>query len=1266
MKRFADLLLKENVQQAQAYLRQNNLPEDDYLFSVIKDRCQGKEGYIGWLTKVAHEDLKPKAHNNGEVIRWVEGILKKISENPNVIELMDKPVVDHDSLEKFEDDYEQSILKYKAKNIYNQFPRAQKDLISINSKDVISLLSKLYDDKNNNAFIRKISSYKTKDELVKGLERFIYGNSNTDFDSILDELDKIGSPILYADENRNIIVTRILTSKQCNVIGSKTSWCIVGSEGTFNGYIHPSIYGKQYAIYLTNLPATNDNRLIGATFNINGFNTAHNVTDGYVSYNKLKDILEKRGFDIDKLKVTKKEIEKDGIDDVMVSVLRKVGFTDDEILKKKKRYKDKDLEEFTKEIIDEYDLLNKIEINGYNIGKLNLTKEDIIKYVDRIVPKSLNIWNLIESYKFNSKDFKDNIDKLILTFDDHSKTVYEKYLSKDKIESVHDLEFGSKWKDYKDPERYSPEKTLFLMDWYGITPDDFSLSELTDVLEDVSTWSIDTTYNKLKDLGYFKDDSVNTVYKFFKNITKGHHTSDEDSLFHGLFKLGYDVSDLVINYYLKKDEDGNYGRAMGVFGGKSEPMDKVFGYSTERRTREKVKEMLKDHPDELEKIIYYDDINEFYKYTLNTAEHTWNRDRDKPSPEKWLEVYGEPNVDLNWAELSGRYKRECLMSYIILMAYNNKVDDLYKLKGINWEAGKSDRGVFGTSLFGYLSELITDIDITNGSATYKLEPKLDQDQRLKLYNWQINFVYPQIEDKDDFEQDLQLVYLIYDRNALNQLIEKIKKYNVVTKTIEIFRPLFDYLLEPRYNKTFFYEQKRFDRILDLKYYLNQILGNYDDFTDKEIEKLEYVLVKNAHYTSDLESFNKSNEIVNEFIDKKRKTPKGTIGTIIGQRKVMAESKVMNFYNFVIEKVQVDFFEKNPDFYLSKNKKDIQTEKERDKEYHKDDEQYNKTLKGVNYKDIKLELNVDRKEYQVVSPEELKDQYTVYIGYDDKIIPYVKHPSEYNYKFILASIMSINKTTMEVDNIEKSMINPMFKEIGDYYALCYMSGYGYSLFLTKDRNDFKEKLTEIRKDEYKKIIYTNFKTKGKELTDYEQIQVNKAKNLLKEISYEDIKFKPSHGGRAYDVILPDGLVLNGFFMKEGVHGSKVYFGHLKNRFHVAAGLREEFKGIGLGYKIYKAFLKHNGYYVSDEQTSTGARKMYYNLLKDDDVLHVIDQYGETKGDSFSKDSQKVLLVWKDHPKIEKLMRIVRKHELRNKRKYKYDKDLLKYIENVKEN
>jgi hypothetical protein len=372
--------------------------------------------------------------------------------------------------------------------------------------------------------------------------------------------------------------------------------------------------------------------------------------------------------------------------------------------------------------------------------------------------------------------------------------------------------------------------------------------------------------------------------------------------------------------------------------------------------------------------------------------------------------------------------------------------------------------------------------------------------------------------------------------------------------------------------------------------------------------------------------------------------------------------INNFNKFVREKIQVDYFEKNPDFYLSKNKKEIEEEREEQKEFQISIEKYANKLKKLDINDIKFEFNDG--EYKAVSPSFLTPNFAFYKTHiDDGFTFRTNKHTEYNYKIILSFIKYLKKPTLSIQGFSKDIINPLFKELDEYYAAFILS-WSPILFLTKDVKVYKDEIKEQKKNQ-SKILYTNYKTKGKELTDYETIQINKLRNKLKNISYEDISFKPDEDDRYYKVLI-NGEILHGItFIKEGKMGSnKVYFGHLKNRFHVSGGLREELKGIGLGYKIYKAFLKYNGYFVSDEQTSTGARKMYYNLLKDDDVLHVIDREVEEKGNIYGIDTEKVLLVWKDHPKLEKLMRIVRKHELKNNRKYKYDKELLKYIEDVK--
>jgi len=63
--------------------------------------------------------------------------------------------------------------------------------------------------------------------------------------------------------------------------------------------------------------------------------------------------------------------------------------------------------------------------------------------------------------------------------------------------------------------------------------------------------------------------------------------------------------------------------------------------------------------------------------------------------------------------------------------------------------------------------------------------------------------------------------------------------------------------------------------------------------------------------------------------------------------------------------------------------------------------------------------------------------------------------------------------------------------------------------------------------------------------------------------------------------------------------------------------------------------------------------------------VIDKGKKTRDEytEFYNDTAKIMLIWKDYPKTEQLVKIVRTYELRNGRKYIYDKNLLLYIKNI---
>jgi len=1295
---------------------------------------------------------------------------------------------------------------------------------------------------------------------------------------------------------------------------------------------------------------------------------------------------------------SKDDIDLSKFDDYNVDSLLDVGFTQKEILQNKKRFREAEVVHFSKDLIDKYDLLNKVELRGETLlnDGFGITKEDILKndnIINRLIPKTLDLIKFMEKFDFDRKYIQDNIDRLLPKFDENSEYLYNNHLNKKDTElnSVYsDLSFGSRYSNYGDKDAYNLEKTLFILDWYNITPGKVTLDDISDAFDNVSSWDVDKIFNSLNKKEYFKNKSTREIYNFFDKLIRSNYGFEQISLLYNLYNLGVkNVDDLLISFFLEKDESGNYIRNKS---NTSVLLDNIFKGSSKRNNRKAIEEILSSkHKNEYEKIVYYDNINEFYKHTLATVEYTWGGDRDKPTIQQWVQNYGLPNVELNWKEVKGRYKYEALLSYIILMTYTNNVDKLYKIKGINWnEDGNQHRSWADNTILGDLSSVITNSHITNGRATYNIENDLTDVQRKLLYDWVMEDIVPNLDE--EHQQDLQLLYLIWDRKKLENLIDRIRKYYGRKKksSMNALRPLIEYLSQNRYNDTMYNKDR--ERLADLKYYLEYYLKNYKTLTQSQISTLEYILndedvietVKDVFnrflkenkvvnfkqfesirdemkpktkeeiekivgdlpkdykqvdpkyannssarggvdtsydtlvklfgepnkpvwsyktvfewnlinnegrffriydwkvldyiyddisadgddmtnkevtqivrdYIKEQESFHwvigshdydgvkylknyiiynslneslrdkmegkseedvlktierlepkekllqlkrydmvhlidddeildaiKDDDILNKYnflisINKEelinikdvkkeinkygfnilglKLTEKGNFGQIltaiyiskddkyyyIGELrelggatyysypneikygtpnitltkkltelplkykseilgtlkaekefgglmdepishmdmllKKLDEKFITSFNKYLNEKIQVDYFEKNPDFYLSKNVEDIKKEKENRKE---EEEEVNiketkQELKKINYKDIIFDYNDQWKEYSIANPPSLVGKYSFRTGHPNEYTlgTDMRIETPYHYKLYLALINNIGNKSDEIifSPFGKELITPLFKELGDYFAVCHSSSYHTTLYLTTNYQKYKRKIKEL-KEKNLKIIYTNYKTKGKDFMDIDAVTRTKVRNKLKNISYDDIYFTTTNNGKTYGVNFKNEalekinkltpFLSKDFFQSEGnMYPGKMYFGHLRNRYHIG-GLPLELQGIGFGYKIYKAFLKHNGYFVSDEQTSTGARKMYYNLLKDDDVLHVIDRSGKFTGQKLGSDSEKVLLIWKDYPKIEKLINIIRKTELENNRTYKYDKDLMKYVRNV---
>jgi hypothetical protein len=986
----------ENVEQAKSYLKSKNILEDDKIYKEIRRLLNGKDGYVGWLTKLTYDNIRPNYNNENQVIAEVERIVDNIIKNPNILDNLSKSLIKYDNYEKLLDDCEIALRKYKSKRIYNEFPSEQKRLIDINDNNIINLLSKLYDDDSKKIFLTKISAYKDKKSLITSIERFVSDKTDNDFNKKVNYLQKNGLEIIYANDDNDTIVARMFNYDQCKKVSSKTSWCIVRSESTFKSYVKG--LNRQYIIYLLDL--SNDDRIIGVTYSVSGYKTAHNVTDGYVSKDKLNKLLSERGFDINKLKIPKEGLTQKDINNATIQQLKTLGFDMDEILSKKNKFVPADYSHFTEKQLKEYGIKDKLNydelsfdelknlgfsIDGILQNKTNLAwheirkitkeeiesnisnfnyipvndlfdkgftreevlenktkysvedttrfkKETIIEYdllnkFDKIHGKVLRLYTKEEilelgllnrigknSLSFDmlfEKGFKrediENLDNFVDLLDNENIKLYTNYLSKNKddFKKITDYRFGETYVSSRNEDKedkYDAGKTIDIMMWCGIDPEKFPLETIPEVLRDCWESNFGKVINLLKDNGYTWTN--NELISFFKKIKyTGSFDNNDIKLYSELIKNGVDVKKEFVNYLIRKDDKGN----LSFFTSRT-----VYEHDIEKAV-----EVLKDdYPKEAELVKSFNKRNIFLEKTLMTAKHKGDKGlrKDWITTEDWYKEWGVYGASLEWDSMKYNLygnNYSGLISYIILMTLNNQFDYLYSIK-YNWDSGKNNRGWSDGTFLEQLVGVIVGTNITNHSATYEVEPELNDDQRYKLYEWLTNYVWPKINDKSFFSHDMQLIYLIYDRIKLNKYIDSLNNikdndyehddndekvyYNLRIKKL---KPLFEYLLRVSYYEdTFFYKSERFDNILDIKYYLNRF-NDYVKIDDKERERTsEYLLNLTNDRNKGKPTYEKFVEIVKELFGKKEEEVRSGV---MGRRLVTNESVIKDYNEYILKK-----------------------------------------------------------------------------------------------------------------------------------------------------------------------------------------------------------------------------------------------------------------------------------------------------------------------------------------------------------------------------
>lgn len=353
---------------------------------------------------------------------------------------------------------------------------------------------------------------------------------------------------------------------------------------------------------------------------------------------------------------------------------------------------------------------------------------------------------------------------------------------------------------------------------------------------------------------------------------------------------------------------------------------------------------------------------------------------------------------------------------------------------------------------------------------------------------------------------------------------------------------------------------------------------------------------------------------------------------------------------VDETVDQDFYEKNPDFYVSRNKGRLGQENKEKDEYDKSQKQMLTRFSHVDINDIDLKRN-DHNVWEYIF-EELS-VHIITAGDDPHIFFFSNSPfKELTYKLIQRLIDLTNLDYYWFIGVDADIVNNVFKNIPMFSIYFYESKrYPKNLFLTNDKNILIEKVKEIKESPDGKILYFNNQTPNKEITQYDAIMKSRIKNKLKDISYEDITIK-NIGNNTYNPVFKNEqlndlvhiyqLIRDPFILLEAD-----FFNRIHNN-----GIDESLRGIGLGYKIYKAFIKYIGFITSDTYTTHLGINLYYSLLKDPDILHIVHK---------KRGEESIALIWKDYEHIDKVVDHYKSAIISNPDNFDIDDRLKKYLE-----
>lgn len=293
-------LIIENMQQAKAILKKQNISENDPRFLELREllgvatepymkakygdvegmkRFKSQKGRMGYMGKFAKWIFKER-ESFDKVKEAFELLINHPTKVPNI-----------DTFKTVEDLYDflqGSEIDTKVNQIITQIPSRARKHASDKLKKLIELNTQ-YEKQLKDFYAKKGGKFRNSEDLYNETESLIKNlQGGFNLDAIKRKIAETNSNVEIALERPDFLVIRPLDFKASCALGSR-HWCISTTESYWNQYA--DVFSNQYFIFDFTKDISDKRSMIGVTVNPDGSHKAAHYKDDSAAQRSYLDTL---------------------------------------------------------------------------------------------------------------------------------------------------------------------------------------------------------------------------------------------------------------------------------------------------------------------------------------------------------------------------------------------------------------------------------------------------------------------------------------------------------------------------------------------------------------------------------------------------------------------------------------------------------------------------------------------------------------------------------------------------------------------------------------------------------------------------------------------------------------------------------------------------------------------------------------------------------------------------------------------------------------